>query len=69
MLVTMLLTQENAQYTCCMYKDDVDNDGCVLEGHDWIKFSEENCVVWSHVQCLEKASGGFICAACQNVFI
>ena len=42
--------------------------GCLMPGREWIQCSDEECGVWSHVECLEEAAVGFSCSVCQNVF-
>ena len=65
--------QEISKDMCCvclgLWKDDMDEEkGCLMPGHVWIQCSDEECGVWSHVECLEEAAGGFSCSVCQNVF-
>ena len=57
-------------YVCLgLWKDDMDEEtGCLMPGREWIQCSDEECGVWSHVECLEETAGGFSCSVCQNVF-
>ena len=66
--------EEAAQDSCSvcfgLYKDDLDEEtGCIATDREWIQCSDQDCGVWSHVECLEESNGGFICALCQNVFM
>ena len=65
--------QEANEDICCvcfgLYKDDIDESGCVLADREWIQCSSKDCGLWSHVCCLEETDGGYNCAICQNVFI
>ena len=65
--------QEANEDICCvcfgLYKDDIDESGCVLADREWIQCSSKDCGLWSHVCCLEETDEGYNCAICQNVFI
>ena len=63
--------KKTSQDTCCVcLRDDIDEEtGNVLLEHDWIRCSEDDCGVWSHVKCLEDSAEGFVCSICQNVFV
>ena len=64
--------QDSGQDTCSVcfgiYKDDIDDTGCLLPDCEWIQCNDEDCGVWSHIQCLEEVAGGFMCSICQSVF-
>ena len=71
---TSTSNQQSGQDTCSVcfgvYKDDVDEDtGCILPGRDWIQCCEDDCGVWSHINCLEECYGGYMCAVCQCNFV
>ena len=42
------------------YNDDIDDSGDITA--DWIQCADAQCAVWSHVNCLEREVGGFVCA-------
>ena len=44
----------------------IDDDGEVSA--DWIQCADDDCGVWSHVECLEREARGFVCATCFSVF-
>lgn len=48
------------------YVDDIDESGDVTA--DWIQCADNNCAVWSHVDCLERQATGYVCAICFSVF-
>ena len=52
---------------CCdVYVDDVDdNTGEIVK--DCKQCTDDDCGVWSHVDCLEKEVWGFICGVCLNL--
>ena len=52
------------------YLNDINKEtGLVMGGRDWIQCTDEECGVWSHVECLDVSSGSYICAKCQQEFV
>ena len=56
--------QESSKDMFCvclgLWKDDMDKEtGCLMPGREWIQCSDEECGVWSHVECLEEEAGYF----------
>ncbi len=51
-----------------VYKDYINTvTWLVLDGCDWIQFTEEDCAAWSHIKCLQEQHGGYVCAVCHVV--
>ena len=43
--------------------------GCIATDREWIQCSDQDCGMWSHVECLEESNGRFICALRQCVHV
>ena len=48
------------------YSDDIDSEtGKLLK--EWIQCTNENCVVWMHVECADTSDENYVCCVCECI--